>query len=450
MGGRASRFCGSNIRGGLSDPAKQPSQAESTFSLTDLPLRFVYHTESANVEENLKCGKGTYGVVHSSVESNSHERTVSRIVATKRSPKDKENDALRNERDILSSLDHPHIIRVFGFTTSSRPSQIMEICDVELFSLVSSEGPLAYPVAQSYFRQLLQALNYLHSVMRIVHRDIKPENILLTRNKTVVKLCDFGTAVRLGAGRGTRAHGRIGSLSYAAPEIYRSSLADFSSDIWSSGVLLYVMLVAASPFRNSDDAHPEKAAVDRVKRGNLNTKRPRWKEMQSEPKRLILKLLQVDPSQRPNAAEVLNDSWLIRQIDEDRIDKIKGLATPALKRFASIEDPEIRTCWLGIASQISDWCDAREMFEALDLDSDGVLGYNDLTLAGYPASLSKYTFAYSEFLAALLLSSSSEERNELIRTTAPFAYKAVSSDLTTINSYAAFKRLVLGDVHYST
>ncbi len=438
------------MRGGLSDPVKQSSQGESTFSLSDLPLRFVYHTDCASVDENTKCGKGTYGVVHSSVELNEHDQAVTRVVATKRSMKDKESDSLRNERDILSSLDHPHIVRVFGFTTSSRPAQIMEICDVELFTLISADGPLPYPVAKSYFRQLLQALNYLHSVMRIVHRDIKPENILLTSNRTVLKLCDFGTAVRLGVGRGTRAQGRIGSLSYAAPEIYQSSLADFSSDIWSSGVLLYVMLVAASPFRNSEDANPEKAAVDRVKRGNLNTKRPKWKEMEPEPKRLILRLLQLDPSQRPNAAEALHDTWLVLSLDEEKLERMTREAVTALERFVAIQEPEVRTCWLGIASQISDWNLAREMFEVLDSDSDGVLGYHDLILAGYPATASKYTFAYSEFLAALFLSTDTEERNRIVQSTAPFAFKAVNTDLPTINSYQAFKRLVLGDIHSST
>ena len=451
MGARVSCFGGSGERlKPTPETLKPSSQGESTYSLSDLPLRYVMIVDGSTISEQSRCGKGTFGVVHTATEVCEVDDKVSRRVAAKRSRKETESDALRNERSILSNLDHPHIIKIYGITGGPCPSQIMEICDVELFSLISSNGALSEEVAQNYFRQVMMALNYLHSVMRIVHRDIKPENILLNTTRSVVKLCDFGTAVKLGTGRGSRASGRTGSLSYAAPEVYVSSLSDFSSDIWSAGVLLYVMKCGASPFRNPDDANPEKAAVERVKRGKLNTSRPKWKDMSAGPKRLILKLLQVDASQRPNAAEVLGDRWLFKPVEKEKLENVGRNVAKCLEKFTAIGDPEIRACWLGLSSQMGDWDHAREMFEIADSDMDGILGFGDLTLLGFPSSVSKYTFSYSEFTAALLLDLDEVGRRELLTPIAPFAFKAVGSDLASITDFASFKRIILSDVHYST
>jgi serine/threonine protein kinase len=451
MGARVSCFGGDCRAPKTSDVAKPGSLGESTFSLSDLPLRYVYNTDPSNISENSKCGKGTFGVVHASTEVSELSQSVSRTVATKRSFKDKENDGLRNERNILCNLDHPHIVRLYGFTTACPPAQIMEMCDIELFALIHSSGPLSDSDSQMYFRQILMAMNYLHSVLRIVHRDIKPENVLITGDRKCAKVCDFGTAVKLGTARGSRAQGRIGSLSYAAPEVYQSSSSDFSSDIWSCGVLLYVMLVAASPFRSSDDSNPERAAVERVKKANLNTKRPKWREMSSEPKKLILRLLQVDPSLRPTAAQALQDKWLIRTPESDILHNVARSILPALEEFSRIHDPEIQSCWLGLASQMSDWDYAIETFEILDTDSDGVLGFADLTLLDFPETVCKYTFTFSEFVAALLAHLDQTQRKDMLTSVAPFAYAACSCELPTIDSFESFKRLIFGlSIHSST
>jgi calcium-dependent protein kinase len=429
---------------------KPPSQGESTYSLTDLPLRYITAITVSNITEESRCGKGTYGFVFTATEKSDVDRGVSRKVATKRTNKEKDSEALRNERNILSNLDHAHIIKLYGITTSSIPCQVMEICDFELFTLISANGPLPEQIAQDYFRQIMMALNHLHSVMHIVHRDIKPENVLLNSAKTVVKLCDFGTAVRLGTGRGTRANGRTGSLSYAAPEVYVSSVSDYASDIWSAGVLLYVMKCAASPFRDPDDANPEKAAVDRVKRAKFNTSRPRWKEMPTGPKRMIVKLLQVEGSQRPTAADVLRDPWLTKHVERETLVAISKRAAKCLEKYTNIQDPEIKACWLGLASQMGDWDIVREAFEIVDADLDGVLGFEDLTLLGFSQTMSKFTFSYTEFIAANLLDLDPESRNSLLGSVAPFAFKAIESDLQTISDYTSYRRLVLADPRLST
>lgn len=451
MGARQSCFRANNSGNRGGDSIKHSSQGESTFSLSDLPLRYIYTTSPRNVCEEKQCGKGTYGIVHEAVESVNQSDSNMRRIATKKSGKEKEHDALRNERDILSNLDHPHIVRIYGFTAAAPAAQIMEICpDGELFSVISSKGPISEDLAQDYFRQILMALNYLHSVMRIVHRDLKPENILLCQSGTVAKLCDFGTAVRLGPGRGSKANGRIGSLSYAAPEVYKAAVSDFASDMWSAGVLLYVMLCAASPFRNSEDANPEQAAVERVKKGQLNVKRQRWKQMSDGPRRLIMKLLQVDSAIRPSSAEVLQSPWLCQPLDRQKLVDVGIIIVPALERFSSIQDSEERACWLSLASQLGEWDYGRKLFEVADTDLDGVLGFGDLSLIGYPVNACKSSFSYSEFLAALLLNQTMHERKQLVSPIIAFAFKAVENELNTICDFASYKRFIFNEIQLST
>ena len=425
MGGVQS-WCGSGpVPRKVETFAKIIADEESTSSVSDIPHRALYQTGSACLTDEKVCGRGTFGIVSRSVERSAIDASKRRNVAVKRSAKDKEHDSLRNERAILATIDHPYIVKLYGFvpTPGGPVWQLMEDCpDGELFSLIAAEGALPDATAAIYYRQILGALNHLHVVMRIVHRDLKPENILLTHGRKVVKLCDFGTATKLSSSRGSKASGRIGSLSYAAPEIYQSSQADFASDMWSAGVLLYVMCCAASPFRSSEDKDPEREAVERVKRADMNKKRDKWKKIKNGPKRIILSLLQVDAGRRLTASQVLSDPWLN---ESGKVGNLTANDTvDALRRFAEIENEDLKRAWRALGSQLPDWNKAREAFELLDADLDGVVGFNDLSLTDYPVTELRACFTYSEIVAALLAALSSGERRALVADTLPFAYEA--------------------------
>jgi serine/threonine protein kinase len=421
----------------------------------EISQRMLVYTDVRSITEGAQLGKGTFGQVYLVQERGECDSSLSRKVAMKKPCKDPEHDSVKNERFILASLDHPNIIRMYGFAISSIGDssvtyQLCEYCtEGELFQVIASKGPLAESVARSYFFQIMSALNYLHCVARIVHRDLKPENILVTNGGTAVKICDFGTAVKLErVGRSSKAGGRIGSLSYAAPEVYRDSLADFSSDIWSAGVVLYVMFCAASPFRISGEDDGEKKAVERVKRGDYNKKRERYRDMPSGPKKLIQKILQLDPTNRPIASQILSDPWLVEaepsQSDISTKSSSGSLAAlaedvvpgtglsrstilKALCAFTKLDIRNEKLCWLGIANQLGTWEILDRVFSFLDKDHDGIVSVQDLSMH-YDQDMIQDLgwFSYTDTAAALLkyLGVNDQNVRGMIRQVAPFGFDA--------------------------
>ena len=403
---------------------KRSQSDESTFAVLDLPARSLVVPDCSCLREESPLGSGTFGIVSLSLANSEIDTSVVRFVAVKRGIKDLDHVTLRCERSILASIDHPHIVRLFGLS-SDNSSQILEYCaGGELFTKISKNGPLKEEVAKRYFEQILSALHYLHSIAKIVHRDLKPENILVCDSGRSVKICDFGTAVKLDRGR--KANGRIGSLSYAAPEVYCDSVADFASDVWSAGVILYVMFCAASPFRNSGDKD-EKTAIDRVKRGELNKNRERWKNMPSGPKKLIGKLMRVCEEDRLTAEEALRDEWLL-DIGRNEMSEIETrLIETGLTRFTN--NTEKRDWWIAVAQQI-EWAEGGEIFRKFDLGNDGLISIHDirrhstqLVWNGLVESCGKSWLSYSEFIAALLMANERAVTKEAIC----FAFDALKS-----------------------
>lgn len=418
MGGNHSARCLPLPRRVEVNEGKRGQSLESTFTYpVELQPRSLVAPDGSHLTEESQLGSGTFGVVFLAVARSEVQPTVSRFVALKRGLKDLEHATIKTERNILSSIDHPNIVKLYGLSTEC---QILEFCEGgELFTLISTRGPIPEQTAKVYFGQILSGLNYLHTIVRVVHRDLKPENILIANTGRVAKICDFGTAIKLERGR--KANGRIGSLSYAAPEIYASATADFSSDVWSAGVILYVMFCAASPFRNRDDKG-EKAAVERVKRGAFNRTRERWKTMSPGPRKLILRLMKVDCEERLTAEAALQDPWL-KHVSGRLETEERTWVESGLKTFSSNEK---RDWWIAVAQQ-TDWEFGSSVFNSLDANRDGIVSDYDLVVNGIKnfQQLPKPWLSHSEVLAALLMVH--PQRELVIRDVLPFAFDALKS-----------------------
>ena len=183
-----------------------------------------------------------------------------------------------NELDTLGASDHPHIVKGFAATESQTAGMgylVLELCrGGDLFEHVSQNRGLGETEAARLARQMLLAVAYLHS-RRVVHRDVKTENFLfLEKSRENLKLCDFGTARVLGDERETVAE-RIGTLSYAAPEVYTDIGSGMPSDLWSLGAVIYVMLCASSPFRAAGATQQATIARVRVRGGSSQQPRSR-------------------------------------------------------------------------------------------------------------------------------------------------------------------------------
>jgi len=174
----------------------------------------------------------------------------------------------------------------------------------ELLGLIQKRKVLPEKEACKIFYQLVSALAYLHS-LGIVHRDVKPDNLLLTTegDEAVLKIADFGFAKRIGDGV---LHTPCGSPVYTAPEIIREESYNKSVDMWSSGVLLYILLCGFPPFYHRD---PNKL-FEVIEKGVFHFPDAQWSNISSTAKELVSSLLKLVPEERLTAKQVLAHPWL--------------------------------------------------------------------------------------------------------------------------------------------
>lgn len=213
---------------------------------------------------------------------------------------------LINEITILKRLDHPNILRLYEFfQDQKRYFLVTELCNGgELFDKIADESYFHEQDAAKIIKQVLSAVNYCHQ-RSIVHRDLKPENILLNRdfNDPKVTLIDFGTAASLTPGKKFTIP--FGTSYYIAPEVLKFSY-DEKCDIWSVGVILYLMLVGYPPFNGKDERRIQEA----IKKGRYQLNEDEWAQVSPEAKDLVSRMLEYNPRQRISALDALKHPWI--------------------------------------------------------------------------------------------------------------------------------------------
>lgn len=177
---------------------------------------------------------------------------------------------VQREVDYMRTLRHPHIIKLYAhlFHSSSKPNSkhsfhvryevistptdiiiVLEYAGGELFNYIVANGKMPETQARRFFQQLISGIEYSHR-LKIVHRDLKPENVLLDDDLNV-KIADFGLSNKIADGDFLKTS--CGSPNYAAPEVIRGGLYTGPEiDVWSCGVILYVMLCGRLPFEDDD------------------------------------------------------------------------------------------------------------------------------------------------------------------------------------------------------
>jgi serine/threonine protein kinase/TolB-like protein len=232
------------------------------------------------------------------------------------------------ERDILASLEHPHIARLYdaGVGPEGLPYLAMEYVQGEPLTDWCDSHRLGIPERLGLFLQVLEAVQYAHE-KKVVHRDLKPSNILVT-DSGQVRLLDFGVARLLEAEETdqpalTSVYGRALTPDFASPELLRGDLIDARSDLYSLGVLLYELLSGTRPYRlksaASIGALDQAIATLEVKKPSLQLEQPAAATRASTVERLarhlrgdldavVLKALAKEPAQRyPSAGAMAED-----------------------------------------------------------------------------------------------------------------------------------------------
>ncbi len=252
-------------------------------------------------------GKGGMGIVYLAVRD---DGTFRKNVAIKLLRGDAVTpefiERFRNERQVLANFDHPNIARILdgGDTTDGMPFYVMEYVEGRPIDKYCDEDKLNLNNRLKLFQKLCGSLQYLHQ-NQVIHRDLKPGNILVS-NEGVVKLLDFGIAKQLGPASMelTTAEGTPLTPAYASPEQF-TGRADARSDIYTLGVILYLMLTGKLPDQGTIKPPSESIRED-VMRTQETTKQLK-KRMMGDLDKVVLKAMHRESRARYGSAQELSE-----------------------------------------------------------------------------------------------------------------------------------------------
>lgn len=260
-----------------------------------------------DIEETI--GKGNFAVVKMARHRITKSRVAIKIID--KSHLDESNlEKVNREVQIMKLLNHPHLLKLYQvMETNNMLYIVMEYATRgEMFAHIDKNGKLSEPEARKLFWQILSAVEYCHN-NRVVHRDLKTENLLLDENLNV-KIADFGFSNYTKENELLKTW--CGSPPYAAPEIFEGKEYEGPAiDIWSLGVVLYVLVCAALPF-DGESVHEVR---DRVLEGRFRV--PYY--MSSELEDLIRKILVKNPAQRYTLNQIKGHPWLQKEVPERNI-----------------------------------------------------------------------------------------------------------------------------------
>lgn len=235
--------------------------------------------------------------------------------------------ALIEEVNILREFDHPHVINLYDFFEESNHYYlIMEIMSGgELFDRVVAKLYYNEKEARDTCKILLEAVGYCHT-NNVAHRDLKPENLLLqsSTNDSDIKIADFGFAKRVA--RPNSLTTQCGTPGYVAPEILEGNPYDTKADMWSIGVILYILLGGYPPFIEKN----QRNLFRKIRNGDYEFHDEYWGGVSTDAKNLISSLLTVKPGKRYSANQALKDKWICGDDEElaknnlgDNLEKFK-------------------------------------------------------------------------------------------------------------------------------
>ena len=282
-------------------------------------------------------GSGNFAVVYTCIKKNDEKPSIPQEVAIKVIDKAKVEDMndVAREIEIMGQIDHKNVVKLFElYDEPKKKNLVMElVTGGELFDRIVAMGNFTEKKAATILHTLCEALDYMHD-KKIVHRDLKPENILMANasEDAPIKIADFGLA-RIVSDKDMMKTA-CGTPGYVAPEVLQNKGYDSGAvDMWSAGVILYIMLCGFPPFYEEELP----ALFDSIIKGRYDFPSPWWDAISNPAKDCVRGLLTVDPKKRMTAAQCMVNTWVKMAAPETTID-LKNIrkyqATRKMKKVA--------------------------------------------------------------------------------------------------------------------
>jgi calcium-dependent protein kinase len=330
--------------------------------------------------ESAKLGEGAFGSVY-----RARQKATGALRAIKEVAKGTRHELRKTKKeiDIMRRIDHPSIIKLFEtFEDDHSIYMAMELCvGGDLFERTRARAPSAFTEAESavIMRQVFRCVHYLHGV-GICHRDVKLENFLFTSkgdvSKAPIKMIDFGLACLCQEGEIMTQ--KVGTPMYVAPEVLDSRYTR-SCDLWSCGVVLYVLLSGTVPFKGKD----KEATIAKVRSARYDFQGPRFRGVSQGAKNLISRLLcwtGTRSTNRVTAEQALTDPWLLTAAPAE----VTWLPSPGLADSLSAfgcRNKLAQAALLVSARQLGEGAELEmnaSTFAALDANKDGQVSVEEL------------------------------------------------------------------------
>lgn len=252
-----------------------------------------------------KLGQGAFSVVNE-VKSNESGELFAAKVVTKEKLSKADEIGLRDEIEILKTLNHQHIIKLYNVFEEKRHWYLITelMPGGDLFDRIVTKTFYTESEARDTLKIIFSAMDYVHK-QNFAHRDLKPDNILLLSKEDDkdIKIADFGFAKKSKEPQGLVT--QCGTPEYVSPEILCKVPYGTKCDMWSLGVIMYIMLGGYPPFK----ARNQIRLFKKIKRGQYQFHEQFWGHISEEAKELIAGMLTVDQDRRLSASQVLDNSW---------------------------------------------------------------------------------------------------------------------------------------------
>ena len=329
-------------------------------------------------------GEGRFSTVYEAQNRITDIMRAMKIIKKEEHYSEEDEKEVINEVNILKTMDHPNIVKLFKFYSNEKQySIIMEYCKGgKLNTEIRNYAPFDEKYSAYIMYQIFSAINYCQN-MNIIHRDLKPENILIVnRNKKNnypnIKIGDFGMSKMVE--KDSLQNKIVGTIYYVAPEVILKKYNE-KCDIWSCGVIMYVLLSKKPPF----GGYTEEEIISNILKGVYDIEKPPFDKISKNALDLIQKLLNKDINKRISAQEALNHPWFKENKSKELYneilnDKVLQKLLDNLKKYKknSIIQETALAYLVHNFPQMKDVINACKLFNQIDLNGDGKITEHEL------------------------------------------------------------------------